>query len=145
METFTQHEIELHFLIDWSSCWLALYGKNCCKAVGCPTVMALRSEMIKFWKLQVLTRDLHAIACAVSPLSLSHAMNSLSCGKKGDGHNVRVSKTLRCVSGRVWKSFSIFNTAQDLCHLREVNVFRDVPCAANNHLRTGADKGNPTV
>ena len=25
------------------------------------------------------------------------------------------------------------------------NVFRDVPCAANNHLRTGADKGDPTV
>ena len=25
------------------------------------------------------------------------------------------------------------------------NVFWDVPCAANNHLRTGADKGDPTV
>ena len=25
------------------------------------------------------------------------------------------------------------------------NVFWDCPCAMNNQLRTGADKGNPTV
>ena len=28
---------------------------------------------------------------------------------------------------------------------RARNVFRDFPCAVNNQLRTGADKGNPTV
>ena len=28
---------------------------------------------------------------------------------------------------------------------RTWNALRGVPCAANNHLRTGADKGNPTV
>ena len=49
------------------------------------------------------TAGLHAfcfVFCRVLP-QMNHAINPRSCGKKGGGHkNVRVSKTLRCVSQR---------------------------------------------
>ena len=60
----------------------------------------------QFFEASSVCRDLHAIACAVSPLSPSHPMNPLSCGKKRvGGHRNRGSKTLRCVCGRGRKSF----------------------------------------